>query len=78
MTHARAQRLNLIGGAITVLTVFVAVIWAFPLYWGVISSLKPEDELSGPISNSGRNVTFATFTILRHTNPNRRGIVNSW
>ena len=48
MTYAGAQRWNLIGGAITVLTVFIAVIWAFPLYWGVISSLKPEDEVIRP------------------------------
>lgn len=48
MTYAGAQRWNLIGGAITLLTVFIAVIWAFPLYWGVISSLKPEDEVIRP------------------------------
>ena len=24
------------------------MLWAFPLYWGVISSLKPEDEVVRP------------------------------
>ena len=45
MNATTAKRLNLAGLVITLLTVFIAVIWAFPLYWGVISSLKPEDEV---------------------------------
>ena len=45
MTAATARRWNLWGGAITALTILGAVLWAFPLYWGVISSLKPEDEV---------------------------------
>ncbi len=48
MNYATAQRWNLFGGIATVLTVAFAVIWAFPLYWGVISSLKPEDEVIRP------------------------------
>jgi multiple sugar transport system permease protein len=48
MNYATAQRWNLFGGIATVLTVVFAVIWAFPLYWGVISSLKPEDEVIRP------------------------------
>jgi multiple sugar transport system permease protein len=48
MTAARARRFNLWGGLITTLTVIVAVAWAFPLYWGMISSLKPEDEVVRP------------------------------
>ena len=42
------RRLNLAGFIITLLTVIVALIWAFPLYWGVITSLKPEDEVVRP------------------------------
>ncbi len=48
MNYATAQRWNLFGGIATVMTVIFAVIWAFPLYWGVISSLKPEDEVIRP------------------------------
>ena len=41
--------LELLGrGSSPLLTVVCAVIWAFPLYWGVISSLKPEDEVIRP------------------------------
>jgi multiple sugar transport system permease protein len=48
MTPQTARRANLAGGAITILTVVFAVIWAFPLYWGIVSSLKPEDEVVRP------------------------------
>src|SRR3954466_11892984 len=45
MTASAARRWNLWGGVITALTVAGAVLWAFPLYWGVVSSLKPDDEV---------------------------------
>lgn len=48
MTPTTAKRLNLAGFAITLTTVIIAVLWAFPLYWGVVSSLKPEDEVVRP------------------------------
>ena len=48
MTAGSARRWSLWGGVITGLTVLCAVLWAFPLYWGVISSLKPEDEVVRP------------------------------
>ena len=48
MSAAVARRLNFWGGVITVLTLACAVLWAFPIYWGVISSLKPEDEVVRP------------------------------
>lgn len=35
-----------IGGVIlTLVTVVFAVLWAFPLYWGIITSLKPETQV---------------------------------
>ena len=49
MNYANMQRWNLAGGLVTLLTLFIAVIWAFPLYWGVITSLKPEDEVIRPV-----------------------------
>lgn len=45
MNALSIRRMNLWGGVLTLATVVLAVIWAFPLYWGVISSLKPEDEV---------------------------------
>ena len=48
MNYANLQRWNLAGGLITIFTLAVAIVWAFPLYWGVITSLKPEDEVVRP------------------------------
>jgi len=48
MNADTARRWNLAGGAITLATIVCAVLWAFPLYWGVITSLKPEDEVVRP------------------------------
>ncbi len=48
MTPQTAKRINIAGLAITLFTLFCAIIWAFPIYWGIISSLKPEDEVIRP------------------------------
>ena len=48
MNATTARRLNIAGLVITLLTVICAVLWAFPLYWGVVSSLKPENEVVRP------------------------------
>ena len=48
MTPGTARSFNLWGGIITGLTVIAALLWAFPLYWGLISSVKPEDEVVRP------------------------------
>ena len=38
-----------IGGLIaTIVTVIGAICWAFPLYWGVITTLKPEEDVVKP------------------------------
>jgi multiple sugar transport system permease protein len=41
----RVRTLDLVGLISTILTLLGAVIWAFPLYWGVVTSLKPEAEV---------------------------------
>ncbi len=62
MTVAGMQRANFWGGVITVLTILFALIWAFPLYWGVVSSLKPEDEVVRPyIELWPENLTFSHY-----------------
>lgn len=48
MTILTARRWNFWGGLISVLTVASGIVWAFPLYWGIISSLKPDDEVIRP------------------------------
>ena len=48
MKSQMVKTLNLAGAAITVLTVLIAVLWAFPIYWGIVSSIKFEDEVVRP------------------------------
>lgn len=45
MTPVSARRFSAIGLAITLVTVICAILWAFPIYWGIVSSLKPDDEV---------------------------------
>jgi multiple sugar transport system permease protein len=51
MTAARARtirRLDAGGLGLTLATVAFAVVWAFPLYWAVVTTLKPEYEVVEP------------------------------
>ena len=48
MTPESAKRLNFVGAGITLVTVLIALLWAFPIYWGIVSSIKPEDEVVRP------------------------------
>ncbi len=48
MTPAIARRYNIAGAIITLVTVIAALLWAFPIYWGIVSSFKLEDEVVRP------------------------------
>lgn len=41
----RIMRLDFAGRAITIVTLIGALIWAFPLYWAVVTSLKHETDV---------------------------------
>jgi multiple sugar transport system permease protein len=45
---ARLRHSDLIGLVITVATVLGAALWAFPLYWGLVTTFKPENEVVRP------------------------------
>jgi len=45
---SRLRHLDLIGLVITVATLALAVVWAFPLYWGLVTTFKPEYEIVRP------------------------------
>jgi multiple sugar transport system permease protein len=42
------RHLDLIGLVITLTTLVFAVVWAFPLYWGLVTTFKPEYEVVRP------------------------------
>jgi multiple sugar transport system permease protein len=48
MSLARLQRINKMGAVITIATVLGAIAWAFPLYWGLITTFKPEQDVVRP------------------------------
>ncbi len=45
---ARLRHFDLIGRLITLTTLALAIVWAFPLYWGLVTTFKPEDEIVRP------------------------------
>lgn len=62
MNYATLQRWKLFGGIATVLTVVFALLWIFPIYWGIVTSLKPEDEVVRPVIELWpENITFEHY-----------------
>jgi multiple sugar transport system permease protein len=47
-TLRNTRHLDIGGLILTLLTVAAALIWAFPLYWAMVTTLKPEDEVVRP------------------------------
>ena len=69
--HAGKLRYFDIGGLILTLgTVIFAVIWAFPLYWAIVTTLKPEYEVVAPgIRLWPKEFTLAAYIhVLFNTN----------
>ena len=57
-----ARYLDIGGAILTIATVAFAMIWAFPLYWAVITTFKPEDEVVRPyIELWPDTFTFAAY-----------------
>lgn len=78
MSAQTMNRMNLAGGIITILTLLAALLWAFPLYWGVISSLKPEHEVVRPfIELWPDNLTFEHYVHALTATQIGRWYVNS-
>ena len=59
MTLASLRRINLAGGILSVLTLLGAIFWAFPLYWALVTTFKPEQDVVQP----GLNLWPQTFTL---------------
>jgi multiple sugar transport system permease protein len=54
----RLRRFDLIGLVITLGTLALAILWAFPIYWGVVTTFKPESE----VVRAGINLWPENFT----------------
>ena len=63
MTLAQLQRINKVGAALTILTLIVAIFWAFPLYWALITTFKPEQDVVQPgIEFWPKHFTFEAYS----------------
>jgi multiple sugar transport system permease protein len=54
----RLRRFDLIGLVITLGTLALAILWAFPIYWGLVTTFKPESE----VVRAGINLWPENFT----------------
>jgi multiple sugar transport system permease protein len=45
----RIRNLDLVGGIVTFITVIGAALWAFPIYWALVTTFKPENEVVRPV-----------------------------
>jgi multiple sugar transport system permease protein len=78
MNYASTQRWNLFGGIATCLIVAFAVLWVFPLYWGIVTSLKPEDEVVRPVIELWpQHLTFEHYTTALFNTQIGRWYINS-
>ena len=59
---------------ITTATIVAAVAWAFPLYWALVTTLKPEDEVVQP----GIALLPHTFTLGAYAYVFRHTIIGTW
>ena len=61
--YRRAKTLDVVGLIATIVTVLAAILWAFPLYWGVVTSLKPEaDVVQAGVKLWPEHLTFDAYT----------------
>ena len=61
----RIRRFDIIGLVLTLITVVSAVFWAFPLYWALVTSLKPEYEvIEKGVALWPREMTFDAYVFV--------------
>ena len=56
-------KIDFAGRLITLITLAFAIVWAFPLYWAIVTTLKPEFEVVQP----GINLLPKTWTLESYT-----------
>ena len=64
------KTLDVVGLIATLATVIAAIIWAFPIYWGLVTTFKVENEIVQPgVEFWPRNFTLEAYThVLFNTN----------
>jgi multiple sugar transport system permease protein len=74
----RTQRFSILGFLCTLLTLVMAVAWIFPVYWLIITSLKPEDQtIVVPPSFIPWPPNFDAFVYVLQNSPFIRWYINT-
>ena len=69
---------GLAGAAISLVTLVLALLWVFPIYWSVVTSLKPENETVRPVIELWpRTFTFEHYTFALFETQIGRWYLNS-
>ena len=59
------SRIDSIGLFITLLTLLLAIFWAFPIYWALITSFKPEQDVVQPgVEFWPKHFTFEGYSFV--------------
>lgn len=48
LSLSQLQRINKAGAVLTLLTLLAAIFWAFPIYWALVTTFKPEQDIVQP------------------------------
>ena len=63
---------------LTLLSIAAALVWAFPLYWAIITSLKPEDEVvQAGLHLVPQTWTLGAYSYVLHATPILQWYLNS-
>lgn len=74
----KSSWVQLLGAAGTLLTVLFALVWVFPVYWMVVTSLKADtDTIVLPPSFFPKPVDFTAYTYIIQNSPILHWYVNS-
>ncbi|WP_161880586.1 carbohydrate ABC transporter permease [Deinococcus alpinitundrae] len=66
------------GGVITALTLVLAAAWVFPMYWAVVTSVKPDDEtVAAPPTLWPQKFDFSSYSYIFQNSPIVRWYINS-
>ena len=66
------------GGIVTALTLLLATAWVFPMYWAVVTSVKPDDEtIVAPPTLWPQKFDFSSYSYIFQNSPVVRWYINS-
>ncbi len=73
-----ARLARLWGGVITALTLVLAAVWIFPMYWALITSVKPEnDTVATPPTLWPQTFDLSSYSYIFQNSPIVRWYINS-